>query len=98
MVNQLNLRTLSVQLSHQVVHKYTYVVRTWTRKLKQQIEYNRLPSQPITGTGAANKFFKVAAASDAGLSAEYAKIAKIEQVQRGKRLLLVRPLNNTAEN
>ena len=36
-----------------------------------------IQSQPTTGTGAADKFFKVAAARDAGLSAEYAKIAKI---------------------
>jgi hypothetical protein len=38
-----------------------------------------IQSLPITGTGSANKFFKVAAATDAGLSAEYAKIAKINE-------------------
>ena len=36
---------------------------------------------PITGTSA-NKYFKVAAATEAGLSAEYAKIAKIDKYKK----------------
>jgi hypothetical protein len=60
------------------------VVRTWTRKLKQQIELYKVSLLQ------ADKFFKVAAARDAGLSA-VRKDCKDWQVQRGKR----KPLNNT---